>query len=363
LTSIEVGPRRAFSAAFSALSFFKPDIVEYEVRMTGLDDAWQRAPEPRARWSALPPGDYRFEVRARLRPGHWSAPAAYDFTIAPSWWQTSWARALGLLLLVALVWLAFRGRVALLRRRNRELEALVEQRTRQLADLSVTDALTGMKNRRYLQLCMHEFTSEALRKHEALERSGAEPSRGNADLIFFLLDLDWFKDVNDRYGHLAGDEVLVGLSNLLGRTMRDSDTLVRWGGEEFLFIARNASRIEAPAIAERMRLAVEQHEFQAGDAKVRLTCSIGFAVFPFLRDDRHRFSWEDVIDVADVCLYAAKRAGRDCWVGVAARETSQPETLIARMRRSIADVVAAGELEVLTSPEKNVVRWPERRIV
>jgi predicted signal transduction protein with EAL and GGDEF domain len=108
-------------------------------------------------------------------------------------------------------------------------------------------------------------------------------------------------------------------------------------------------------------VAVEGHEFTAGSAPVRMTCSIGFAVFPFLPDEGKRFSWEDVVDVADVCLYAAKRAGRDCWVGVAARSSTKPETLVARMRHSIAEVVAAGELEVLSSREPNVVRWPERR--
>jgi diguanylate cyclase (GGDEF)-like protein len=362
LTSVEAGPRHGFSASFSALSYFKPDIVEYEARMAGLDDAWQRVAEPRARWSALPPGDYRFEARARLRPGAWSQPATYDLVIAPAWWQTRWARALGVLLFVALVWLAFRGRVALLRRRNRELEALVEQRTKQLAELTVTDALTGMKNRRYLQLCMPDYTRDALRKHEVLARNGNGAERENADLIFFLLDLDWFKDVNDRFGHMAGDEVLVGLSGLLARTMRENDTLVRWGGEEFLFIARNATRAEAPMIAERMRVAVEGHEFHTGDTIVRLTCSIGFTAFPFLRGDRQRFSWEDVVDIADVCLYAAKRAGRDCWVGVEARHSARTETLAMRIRQSIAGVVAAGELEVLTS-RAPIVHWPERRSV
>ena len=362
LTDVEVGPRHGFSASFSALSYFKPDIVEYQVRMAGLDEAWQPVTEPRAQWSALPPGDYRFEARARLRPGNWSEAAGYDFYVAPAWWQTRSARVLGVLLLVALIWLAFRGRVALLRRRNRELEALVVQRTKQLAELTVTDALTGMKNRRYLQLCMPEYTSDALRKHEVLARSGTDAIHGNADLIFFLLDLDWFKEVNDRFGHLAGDEVLVGLSALLAKTMRESDTLVRWGGEEFLFIARNASRAEAPLIAERMRVAVEEHEFHTGGAIVRLTCSIGFAAFPFVPGDRQLFSWEDVVDIADVCLYAAKRAGRDCWVGVAAHDSARPETLVARMRESIAGVVASGELEVLASRE-SVVQWPERRNV
>jgi diguanylate cyclase (GGDEF)-like protein len=337
LTLAQLGKRHDFNAAFSALSFYKPDIVEYEARLVGLDDVWQRLSEPRARWQALPPGDYRFEARARLRPGAWSEPAHYSFSIAPAWWQTNSALALAVLLFIALVWLAFRGRVALLRRRNRELAALVEQRTRELAELSVTDALTGMKNRRYLQHCMPGYVSDALRR--------------KGDLLFFLLDLDWFKQVNDRYGHLAGDEVLVSLCQLLVRVMRESDTIVRWGGEEFLLIARNASRAEAAVIAERMRVAVEEHEFRAGEATVRLTASIGFAAFPFLTSERTRFSWEEVVDVADVCMYAAKRAGRDCWVGVSARDCRNPESLVARMRHDIAEVVAGGELEVHSSRE------------
>ena len=114
-------------------------------------------------------------------------------------------------------------------------------------DLSVTDALTGMKNRRYLDLCMPEYMADALRRHESLSRTGTDPTRENADLLFFLLDLDRFKEINDRFGHAAGDRVLVDIHELLKTTMRDTDTLVRWGGEEFLLVARNSSRHEAAA--------------------------------------------------------------------------------------------------------------------
>ncbi|HKR62625.1 MAG TPA: triple tyrosine motif-containing protein, partial [Thermoanaerobaculia bacterium] len=98
--------KRDFAATFSALSFFKPDIVEYDVRLDGLDSAWQRVSEPRAHWSRLPPGEYRFDVRARLRPGPWSAPASLAFEIRPAWWQTDWARAAAIALLAILAWLA-----------------------------------------------------------------------------------------------------------------------------------------------------------------------------------------------------------------------------------------------------------------
>jgi diguanylate cyclase (GGDEF)-like protein len=336
-----------FVASFSALSYFKPDIVEYEVRLAGLDDVFHRVAEPRAHWSRIPPGDYRFEVRARLRPESWSEPVGLTFEIQPAWWQTRWARAAAIALLAVLAWLAYRWRVALLHRRNIELEALVARRTRELADLSVTDALTGMKNRRYLQLCMPDFTSETLRRHDVLMRGGLDPTRTNGDLVCLLIDLDLFKDVNDRHGHLTGDEVLIAVSELLGKQLRQSDTLIRWGGEELLYLARAASRTDARIIAERLRAAVEEHEFHVtSGAVIRLTCSIGYAAYPFLPEDPRRVSWEEVIDIADICLYAAKRAGRNTWAGALARDTRSPETLVTRMRHSIDAVIANGEVVV-----------------
>jgi diguanylate cyclase (GGDEF)-like protein len=358
--------RKGFDATFSALSYFKPALVEYETRLAGFDDAWQRATEPHARWSRLPPGQYRFEARARLRPGVWSAPASTRFVIPPAWWQTMWARAAAFLLIVALLFLGYRWRVAFLRRRNAELEALVEQRTHELAlanesllNLSVTDALTGTKNRRYLQLCMPEYTSDVLRRYEMLMRTGADPTRANADLVFLMIDIDRFKDINDRFGHAAGDATLIGFMRLLVTVMRDSDTLVRWGGEEFLYIARNTSRGEASAIAERIRAAVEEHEFAIDDTTfVKLTCSIGFAAFPFLAEDPARNGWEEVVDVADLCLYAAKRAGRNCWVGGFVNDCESPDSVVMRVRQAPADAIASGELTIVSSSVAAALQWP-----
>jgi diguanylate cyclase (GGDEF)-like protein len=303
-------------------------------------------------------------VAGVLRPEVWTAPATVSFAIAPAWWQTGWAGALALLAIAALVVLGHRARVAILRRRNRELEALVTQRTQELADvntrlldLSVTDALTGMKNRRYLDLCMPEYMADALRRHEALSRSELDPSHANADLLFFLLDLDRFKEINDRFGHAAGDRVLVDIHKLLQTVMRDTDTLVRWGGEEFLLVARNSSRHEAAAIAERIRSAVANHAFIVGKrtTSLRLTCSIGFAPFPFLPDDRSRFGWQEVLDIADSCLYAAKHAGRNRCAGVIAGECRNPETLLQRIRQSFDEVIASGEVTLVTGSESSAI--------
>jgi diguanylate cyclase (GGDEF)-like protein len=357
ITSSAVGAAHDFSATFAALTYLKQDLIEYQVRLLGLEDEWRPASSREVRYAKLGPGHYRFETRARLRPGAWSAAAATDFTIVPAWWQTGWARALALLLIAGLIVLAHRARVALLRHRNRELEAIVAQRTHELADvntrlldLSVTDALTGMKNRRYLDLCMPEYMADALRRHESSSRVGADPTHSNADLLFFLLDLDRFKEINDRFGHAAGDRVLVDIHELLKTAMRDTDTLVRWGGEEFLLIARNSSRHEAAAIAERIRTVISGHAFIVGKrtTSLRLTCSIGFAPFPFLPQARTRFGWQEVLDVADTCLYAAKHAGRNRTVGVLSGDCRDPETLVQRIRQSLDDVVATGEVTLAT---------------
>jgi len=357
ITSSAVSATHDFSATFAALTYLKQDLIEYQVRLLGLEDEWRPASSREVRYAKLGPGHYRFEARARLRPGTWSAAAATGFTIVPAWWQTGWARALALLLIAGLIVLAHRARVALLRRRNRELEAIVAQRTHELADvntrlldLSVTDALTGMKNRRYLDICMPEYMADALRRHESSSRVGADPTHSNADLLFFLLDLDRFKEINDRFGHAAGDRVLVDIHDLLKTAMRDTDTLVRWGGEEFLLIARSSSRHEAAAIAERIRSVISGHAFIVGKrtTSLRLTCSIGFAPFPFLPQARTRFGWQEVLDIADTCLYAAKHAGRNRTVGVLSGDCRDPETLIQRIRQSLDDVVATGEVTMAT---------------
>jgi len=364
ITSSAVSAKHDFSATFAALTYLKQDLIEYQVRLLGLEDEWRPATSREVHYAMLAPGHYRFEARARLRPGAWSTSAATELTIVPAWWQTGWARALALLFIAAVIVAGHRARVAILRHRNRELEAIVAQRTRELAevntrllDLSVTDALTGMKNRRYLDLCMPEYMADALRRHESSSRGGIDPATANADLLFFLLDLDRFKEINDRFGHAAGDRVLVDIHELLKTAMRDTDTLVRWGGEEFLLIARNSSRHEAAAIAERIRSVIAAHAFIVGKrtTSLRLTCSIGFAPFPFLPMARTRFGWQEVLDVADTCLYAAKHAGRNRSVGILAGECRDPETLIQRIRQSLPDVVASGEVTLATGGESNAI--------
>jgi diguanylate cyclase (GGDEF)-like protein len=258
-------------------------------------------------------------------------------------------------------------------KREREMERLVNARSRQrdaaaaafvllglggfgvyyrrafrmrLAErLSVTDTLTGLKNRRYVHQTIAADVAASLRRHRAALAAG-EAAR-DADLVFFLVDIDDFKAVNDAHGHAAGDLVLAQTSRLLESACRQSDVVARWGGEEFLVLARFTERSQAAAQAERLRRTVEEGRVSLEDGRVlTVTCSIGFAAFPFARRQPEALGWEQIVAVADHAAYAAKRNGRNTWVGLGLSRDVMPA---GRPSPEALDAwAAAGQLTVQT---------------
>jgi diguanylate cyclase (GGDEF)-like protein len=136
------------------------------------------------------------------------------------------------------------------------------------------------------------------------------------DLLFYVVDLDDFKAVNDLYGHDAGDRVLADTAARLTSVARQSDLLVRWGGQEFLVVSRDAGREGGEGLAQRILDVIGQQPFDAGGGRsARLTCSIGWAPFPWLIEEPTSVSHETVLKIADRALYHAKNAGRNLAVG------------------------------------------------
>jgi TonB family protein len=159
-------------------------------------------------------------------------------------------------------------------------------------DLVFVDALTGLYNRRLFSRILEDTFAELV------------SLAGSFALV--IIDLDLFKDVNDRYGHLSGDEVLRETAGLLRRTFRESDFLFRYGGDEFVILLPGASASEAEALGRRAREAMHAHEFfdpeETSKIDVPLTFSIGVAAWPGDGD-----SGRDVLASADERLYAEKR--------------------------------------------------------
>ncbi|MBX2857834.1 MAG: diguanylate cyclase [Cellvibrionaceae bacterium] len=193
------------------------------------------------------------------------------------------------------------------------LEQLKAQNT-QLELASYTDHLTGLLNRRHLIKNIEPDIAICLRSYHQ-KNPGGYPEEAN--LLFMLIDIDHFKSINDSYGHATGDKIIKQFSQRLRKVFRESDYLIRWGGEEFLVVVRFCKREEASHLAERFRKVVASEAFELDDGpSIRKTCSIGYSVFPFYQDAPMSYSWEQVVDLADKCLYVAKNNARDAWVGV-----------------------------------------------
>jgi two-component system, sensor histidine kinase ChiS len=226
-----------------------------------------------------------------------------------------------------------------------------------LENLSLTDQLTGLRNRHYLVKFLDSDIALALRSHCGQPALARLPEDSN--LLFFMLDIDFFKTVNDEHGHSAGDQILVNMKAILETIFRNSDFLIRWGGEEFLIISRFSNRSAAPVVAERLRLAVENFEFTLNSGLViKKTCSIGFASFPFLVSDPLALGWMQVVDIADMCLYAAKKSQRNCWVGIESNPAQEKgmtyHTILTQPERLIEE----NKLQLHTSiPSDKLIKW------
>ncbi|TFW14863.1 diguanylate cyclase, partial [Duganella callida] len=240
----------------------------------------------------------------------------------------------------------------------------LEQAYKALEEVSLTDQLTGLRNRRFFLQNVDADVAMSLRGYDTgqhRELTECDLQTPN-DLVFFMVDLDHFKEVNDRYGHSAGDAILVQMQERLREVFRESDYVIRWGGEEFLVLARATHRDEAAGVAERMRRAVEERDFVLPDgARLSKTCSIGFACFPFLPEQPRLLSWSQVVELADQGLYIAKRSGRNAWAAVYSTAAARPDGVFARVMQHLEQAVAEGEVRLVSNLPGPLVLDGERR--
>ena len=175
-----------------------------------------------------------------------------------------------------------------LKSKNTQLEELLAK----VEYMAITDVLTGLFNRRRLHLDLaKEF-----------ERS----KRYELPLSLMLMDLDHFKNINDTYGHLAGDMVLQDVAKIIQKNIRETDTAARYGGEEFIVLLPNTKKEDAVHLAERMRLSIENHTFPDMQ-NAAITISIGIAGVP----DKDITTEDKIVQCADIALYKSKQNGRN----------------------------------------------------
>lgn len=238
-----------------------------------------------------------------------------------------WA-ALGGCVLVSLglLWQAFRR----VRRTN---EALAHSNA-SLKRQSETDPLTGLANRRHFQAAIKSL-------------SGA--GEGLAASVF-LIDIDHFKRINDSFGHAAGDAVLINIADRLRQALRDDDLIVRWGGEEFLIVARGRDGLFASQLAQRLLDLVGGQPVVQEGRDIPVTASIGFVSLP-VPPHGLRLTWERAIDLVDTVMYLAKAHGRNKAYGVERMDAADP-LAAAQMTARLEAAWSEGRvgLQVLSGP-------------
>ena len=304
---------------YSALDFKAPHQLVYRYRLKPYSNQWQDAFERRiAYYTNLPPGKLVFEVQAKQAFGDWGPTASAVINVEPIYYETLWFKILLFVFMVAAGYGLFRIRTLSLRVSGERLAEEIKARTAQLEQMntelervngelhlaSITDPLTGLHNRR--------FMTEQIGSVLARMKRQRQTQKTGPVLGFFLIDLDWFKHVNDRYGHGVGDTLLAETANQLKKACRESDMLLRWGGEEFLLLAPDSDPVELSGVAERLRHAV----FSAGEKMglpQRISASIGYVPHP-LSGQSDIDNWAFTLALADYCLYQAKAAGRNCCV-------------------------------------------------
>jgi diguanylate cyclase (GGDEF)-like protein len=211
----------------------------------------------------------------------------------------------------------------------------LQRKNLELQEISFTDVLTGVWNRRYMEEILTAEAGQVLRNYQRA-RGNDIRKMDHRDLVFIMVDMDFFKEVNDLYGHPAGDRLLQLVAQRLSTVVRKSDVLVRWGGEEFLIMTRSTDPSGTPAFCSRILEVISAEPFDLGyGISVRKTCSVGWAAYPWCRRAYESICAEESIELADAALYRAKALGRNRGVGIIATEAAaqNPEEINLRKLR------------------------------
>ncbi|MEZ5500168.1 MAG: two-component regulator propeller domain-containing protein [Steroidobacteraceae bacterium] len=337
---------------FAALDYTAPAQNQFQYMLDGFDTGWINPGAARqVTYTNLGGGNYNFRLRAANSDGIWSTDElTLPIVVRSPPWARWWAWVLYALFAVGVmyaIWAAQQKRVLRETAYAKELEDKVAQRTAELAlrnaqleaanqrleGASLTDPLTGLGNRRSLTQTMRDTGT------------------AGDTYTMMVIDLDRLKPINDLNGHEAGDRVLVQIAEILRRTCRETDQIVRWGGDEFVILCKGLDLHAAAVLAERIRSSVAKQIFRIGDGSVaRTSCSIGFATSPFIPGQKTQPGWQQVLTLADAALYLAKRARND-WVGWRGTVgASVYADLVEQVEQNAVELAAKGVLETVRRP-------------
>lgn len=282
----------ALDVSFGSHTFDRSPATLLRYRLLGLSTEWYSSRTYDIHIPALAPGHYQLEAMAVDTPHARSSPTvSLAFDVKPPWWETTAFTVFAVFMGAAMIVAAWRWqnhrmqqRQRTLQQAHREREALLERATR--------DALTGLWNRATILDFLTREMDEARRKPDTVALA--------------VIDVDFFKRINDTFGHAGGDEVLKELARRLRATLRQRDSLGRYGGEELLVVMPGLAREDRGNLMDALRAAICATRFVVGAAELNVTVSIGVAWM-----EANNESPDELIRRADAALYEAKAAGRN----------------------------------------------------
>jgi diguanylate cyclase (GGDEF)-like protein len=228
--------------------------------------------------------------------------------------------------------------IFLLYRRVRKVNAKLLQANTQLEFHAIRDPLTGLYNRRsFVELMGARLTDAEAERREA--------QHGNPDCLI-LMDIDLFKHINDTWGHAAGDRVLTEIASRLKSTVRDTDMVLRWGGEEFLIYSPHSSPVQITSLVDRVLRAIGENPVLVGELHIPVTLTAGFISLPVSGVPETVCSWEKTLQIADMALYLGKAHGRNRAYGLA-RLLVPYEQAMPILERDLSAAISAGLVEMI----------------
>jgi diguanylate cyclase (GGDEF)-like protein len=317
---LAAGSRR-IEIQLAGLSLLMPERIRFRYRLEGFEDRWIELGDRReVQFTALPPGQYRFLAQAANPGGAFSAAAtALEFEVLPFWWQRPSAWLLAALSALGLVALATQLRLGQLQRAKRRLQKLVDEKTAalelkagSLEQIAREKGLLAERLRAQAEAFERQANEDYLtgllnrRAFDAqLAQVFADANRRGDPLCLALIDIDFFKRINDQCSHAAGDTALREVAMLIREHCPGVDVASRWGGEEFAVLFPGLETAAAVVICERLRAAIAARSFDHLQPGLHVTVSIGVASHDGLAHPDRLFSR------ADAALYRAKAEGRD----------------------------------------------------
>jgi diguanylate cyclase (GGDEF)-like protein len=286
---------------FVATELVSPQKIKYAHRLIGFNSQWQelKSNKRSITYTSLAAGNYVLEIKATNKYGEWLDDyLSMDIKVSPPWYWSNMAIVFWIILAILSIYLYARWRSYSLYLRSQELRKEVTNKTKDLAlandklrKLSDLDPLTNIYNRRGFARIANKKLAQCSASHKCFS--------------IVLFDIDFFKSINDIYGHDAGDDVLVNISQKLQNSLGLDDKLGRWGGEEFIALLITDNIEIAFQIAERVRSQIAALDFNYEGKKIKITLSGGLA---HMEPDSELSS---CIKQADTLLYQAKEQGRN----------------------------------------------------